>query len=498
MNTYLKKEKIKTKENEIILEKGEKAFQKNRYTENKIFFHISTTFNRGKISSSQKRYAEKFNNEINNFLANNKDVNIIGVDRGEKHLAYYSVITQNGEILDMGSLNEINGVDYANKLDAKAKSREQARKDWQEIEEIKELKKGYISQVVRKLADLAIQYNAIIVFEDLNMRFKQIRGGIEKSVYQQLEKALIEKLNFLADKKEIDPQRAGHLLKAYQLTAPIEAFKDMGKQTGIIFYTQANYTSITDPVTGFRKNIYISNSSSIEKIKGEINKFDEIGWDNKLGSYYFRYDAKKFNKYENGKSKEWTIYADVPRIRREKENGHWSYKNVNPNEMLKKLFETYGFDLGGDIKEQIKNKENKNELGEKKFDGKRRNFYKSFIFIFNLILQIRNSFSESKNEKETYTDFIASPVKPFFATENGYSKANFETFEKKFLGKAKNREKIKKEFNGDANGAFNIARKGIMILEKIKQYKETNGSLDKMGWGDLVIGIEEWDKFTQQ
>jgi len=166
--------------------------------------------------------------------------------------------------------------------------------------------------------------------------------------------------------------------------------------------------------------------------------------------------------------------------------------------MLKKLFETYGFDLGGDIKEQIKYKENKNELGEKEFDGKRRNFYKSFIFIFNLILQIRNSFSESKNEKETYTDFIASPVKPFFATENGYSKANFETFEKKFLGKAKNREKIKKEFNGDANGAFNIARKGIMILEKIKQYKETNGSLDKMGWGDLVIGIEEWDKFTQQ
>ena len=52
--------------------------------------------------------------------------------------------------------------------------------------------------------------------------------------------------------------------------------------------------------------------------------------------------------------------------------------------------------------------------------------------------------------------------------------------------------------NGDENGAYNIARKGIMALEKIKQYKKQNGGLDKMNWGDLFIGIEEWDKFTQK
>jgi hypothetical protein len=37
-----------------------------------------------------------------------------------------------------------------------------------------------------------------------------------------------------------------------------------------------------------------------------------------------------------------------------------------------------------------------------------------------------------------------------------------------------------------------------MVLEKIKQYKKRNGSLDQMNWGDLFIGIEEWDKFTQK
>ena len=66
---------------------------------------------------------------------------------------------------------------------------------------------------MRELADLAIKHNAIIVLEDLNMRFKQIRGGIEKSIYQQLEKALIDKLSFLVNKGEKDSKKAGHLFK---------------------------------------------------------------------------------------------------------------------------------------------------------------------------------------------------------------------------------------------------------------------------------------------
>jgi CRISPR-associated protein Cpf1 len=38
-------------------------------------------------------------------------VKIIGVDRGEKHLAYYSVIDKNGKILEMESLNIIKSPD---------------------------------------------------------------------------------------------------------------------------------------------------------------------------------------------------------------------------------------------------------------------------------------------------------------------------------------------------------------------------------------------------
>lgn len=502
-----KLEKKRCKNGEVMKYKnGEEIIDHKRYAKDKILFHCPITLNRARNCSDFE-----FKQKINNFLANNPEINIIGVDRGEKHLAYYSVINQKNEILEMGSLNEINGVNYADKLGVKAKEREEARVGWQKVEEIKDLKKGYISQVVKNLADLAIRHNAIIVFEDLNMRFKQIRGGIEKSVYQQLEKALIEKLNFLVEKGEMDSRKAGNLLKAYQLTAPFKTFKEMGKQTGIIFYTQAEYTSITDPVSGFRKNIYISNSASIEKIKIEMEKFSEISWDEKIQSYYFKYDANKFNKNGKGKSREWIIYADVPRIRREKVSGYWDYKAVKPNEMLKDLFEVYDFDLKSDIKKQIEDKEKENELGEKEFDGKRRNFYKSFIFILNLILQVRNSFSEKDSEGNeiNYIDFIASPVYPFFATEaidknrEKLSAANFDVFEEKFLSSSADKEKIKKEFNGDANGAFNIARKGIIILNKISAWHKENEKLIKGGkkekfYPDLFIPYSEWDKFVQR
>ena len=255
----------------------------------------------------------------------------------------------------------------------------------------------------------------------------------------------------------------------------------------------------------------MNNTASIEKIGIEINKFNEIGWDDNLKSYYFKYDAKEFNRYEKGESKEWTIYADIPRIRREKINGYWDYESVNPNDLLIKLFSDYGIEKNKDIKQQIKNKENKNELGEKEFDGKKRNFYKSLIYILNLILQVRNSFSEKDKDgnEKNYIDFIASPVYPFFATEatdknrKKLSTAKFDAFEKKFLSNSKDKEKIKKEFNGDANGALNIARKGIIILDRIKKWRKENEELKKEGekekfYPDLFISYSDWDKFVQK
>jgi transposase len=478
---------------------GKMVVKNKRYAKDKMFFHLPVTLNRAAPE------ARKFNQSINELLASNPDINVMGIDRGEKHLAYLSVINQKGEILEVKSLNKINGIEYALLLEERARNRENARRDWKSIEQIKDLKKGYISNVVREIADLIIKYNAIVVFEDLNMRFKQVRGGIEKSVYQQLEKALIDKLNYLVDKKEIDPQRAGHVLRAYQLTAPFESFKTMGKQTGVLFYTQAEYTSQTDPVSGFRKNVYISNSATVEKIKNSIRKLDAIGWDDDLQSYYIDYNPVNFVEAkfrDNTVSKDWRIYAHIPRIKREKRGGHWETVSANPNQELAKLLELWEFDHPkGDLKEQIFQMAAEKRLeGTKEFDGKSRNFWQSFVFLFNLMLQVRNSTAtqykrdESGNIVETIegVDFISSPVAPFFTTEGGkYTEGfvNLAGMESIFIGDDEEKEKFKAEFNGDANGAYNIARKGLMLLSSLAKSPEKP---------DLFITREAWDRFVQK
>jgi len=499
--------------------KGEKRINHFRYSKDKMFFHVPITLNRTAPE------AKKFNQSINEFLANNKNINIIGIDRGEKHLAYLSVINQKGEILEIKSLNKITirddknevvrEIDYASLLEERAKNREQARKDWQSVEQIKDLKKGYISHVVREVADLIIKYNAIVVFEDLNMRFKQVRGGIEKSVYQQLEKALIDKLNYLVSKEEIDSKKAGHILHAYQLTEKFDSFQKMGKQTGVLFYTQAEYTSQTDPVTGFRKNLYISNSSVIEKIKSFIKNFKAIGFDKELQSYFFIYNATDFivdskikkTSYE----KEWTVYADVPRIKREKQaSGHWETKIVNPNDEFKNLFEKWEFENieAEDIKDLIFQMESDKRLeGTREFDGRKRNFWQSFIYLFNLVMQVRNSTStQFKKDEEGKVievvegvDFISSPVKPFFCTDAGkFTKGytNMAGMESKFIGDKDLKDKFVEEFNGDANGAYNIARKGIIILNRLNEYYSLPEE-KRPKYPDIFISRDDWDRFSQ-
>jgi predicted kinase len=466
---------------------GEKVINHKRYNENKIFFHVPIALNR------EDGNALYFNRNLNEFLANNDDINIIGIDRGEKHLAYYSVINQKQEILKdkngelvSGSLNfvgqGINGkpIDYHEKLENKANGREQARKDWQTVEGIKDLKKGYISQVVRKLADLAIEYNAIIVFEDLNMRFKQIRGGIEKSAYQQLEKALIEKLNFLVNKGETNAEKAGHLLKAYQLTDQFDSFQKMGKQTGILFYTTASYTSKIDPITGWRPNLYLKKGNA--KInKGNILKFSRIELINEC--FEFTYDLEKFRTSKEAKlpqKTEWTVCSCVERFkgsRKEKNNNQWGYDyypkigDKSITESLRKIFKNFEINVERNIKEQI------SKLDEN--DKKNARFFSDFLFFFSLICQIRNTNPDGKGNNN---DFILSPVEPFFDSRKD------------------NGKKLPK--NGDDNGAFNIARKGVITLRKINQWKNENKILKQEGKKEktapnLFISNQDWDNFTQ-
>ncbi|MGM0609082.1 MAG: type V CRISPR-associated protein Cas12a/Cpf1 [Candidatus Muiribacteriota bacterium] len=471
---------------------------KKRYTEDKIFFHCPLTLNfaRDEITKDKNIYkgsADAFSVKVREYLSDNPDVNIIGIDRGEKHLAYYSVVDQKGNILEIDSFNKINGIDYHKKLDDLEKGRDQARKTWQEINKIKEMKQGYISQVVKKICDLMVEYNAIVVFEDLNSGFKRGRFAIEKQIYQNLELALAKKLNYLVFKNREGDKEGGYV-KAFQFTPQIDNFKDIYKQCGFMFYIPASYTSAICPVCGFRKNIPTQignknkNKEYVEKINIDYEKENNrfmLSYklsDIQGGSQKIKLKNNNFNLFSDKTQKdEYVFYSDVSRLQfqRNKSNRGGEMRWRDPNKNLLEIFKENKIDLDDDVNRQIKSGEFENDK-----------FYKPLIHSIRLILQLRNAVVKKDKDKneipEESHDFIECPACHF------HSESNLKGLDFKYKGK----DEFK--FNGDANGAYNIARKGGLILKKISQFKDKYKDLSKMGSQDLIIKQEEWDKFAQE
>lgn len=193
-----------------------------RYTVDKFMFHVPITMNFKSIKP------DNVNLSVREYLRSADDVHVIGIDRGERHLLYIVVIDRHGTIKGQFSLNEIANTNYHDLLKAREKERLEARQSWQTIKSIKELKEGYLSQAIHKIVQLMVKYHAIVVLEDLNFGFMRSRQKIEKQVYQKFEKMLIDKLNFLVDKKT-EANQPGGLFHAYQLVESFESFRKLGK-----------------------------------------------------------------------------------------------------------------------------------------------------------------------------------------------------------------------------------------------------------------------------
>ena len=442
-----------------------------RYAVDKFLFHCPITIN---LKAKGNNFITP---KVNRFLKGNSAINVIGIDRGEKHLLYISVINQQGEIIEQQSFNTITNtyqtldgenchkvIDYHQKLDEKETERDTARKSWSTIENIKELKSGYLSHVVHRLAQLIIQHNAIVVLEDLNTGFKRGRFKIEKQVYQKFEKALIDKLNYLVFKNRAMRSEAGHYLSGFQLTNKFESFQKLGKQSGILFYTNADYTSTTDPITGFIKNIY-KKYASIEDSIQFWQKFDCIKFNSQRKHFEFTYDTKHFNSAQSGKAKKtvaiektyWTVSSHVQRSR------------YIRTEKLHELFVVTDKIIQALNKANI-HFNNGDNLIEQLVLNRSKSLHETMIYCFNAILSMRVT-DPSKPSGSSGNDFILSPVEPYFDSRNSTAKL---------------------PENGDANGAYNIARKGLMLLENINQWDEEK---DKMP--NLFISNNHWQNFAQ-
>ena len=425
-----------------------------RYTTDKFMFHVPITIN------FRNKGVNNLNGDVREYLKENDSPYIIGIDRGERHLIYLVVIDGRGNIVEQYSLNKICNeykgnkyeTDYHGLLSKREDQQRAARVSWQTIESIKELKDGYLSQVVHKIVQLIVKYHAIVVLEDLNGDFIRRRQKVEKQVYQKFEKSLIDKLNYLVD-KQMDPDKPGGIRNAFQLTNKFDSFNNLGKQSGFLFYVPAWNTSMIDPRTGF-VNLFDTSYKNVEDSINFFKKFDSIVFNPDRDTFEFTFDYCNFYKEKaEGTRTKWTISSHDKRIIKYKnpdKNNQWDSKDVTLTEEFKSLFEKHGIDIKGKLKEQIVSQSDKT-------------FFEALLNCLKWTLQMRNS------RIGTDEDYLVSPV----IDEKG------EYFDSRTSDNSLPQ-------NADANGAFNIARKGLMIVEQIKR----NG--DK-----IELTNKSWLKFAQ-
>ena len=418
---------------EIRLKKSKsgetKTFQydiiKNRrYTYDSFFFSVSITAN---YSASN---FIRFNGLANNYIRqNHKDMHVIGITRGIKNLIYYTVIDMDGNVVEHNSLNVIktarrDGVivedDYNENLTNRAKENAGKKEQWDSEYTIKDLKQGYMSQVVSAIAKLMIKYNAVVVLEDLNGKFKDKQKAIEQTIFTDFENALLNKLNFLVTDKNIENDDMGSVLKAYQLCMRVSKKEDMKYQNGFVFFLSPAYTSNLDPSTGF-VNMLDTRYKGKENAKVFLNK---ISFEN-CGDYYsigFDYKDFRYIGIKTEKTK-WNLNTKGIRyniFRNKSTNMLWKGETINLTEAFSALFEEYGVDIQGDIIGQIVSID-------------RSGLYEKFLDLFRLTLMTNNNLDN---------DYVyASAVEGSLYNEH-YGLA-------------------------DNIASYNMARKGLMAIDKI-------------------------------
>lgn len=428
-----------------------------RYTVDKFQFHVPITINFKAIGQTN------VNPIVLDTIRHEGFTHVIGIDRGERHLLYLSLIDLQGNIVKQMTLNEIINeykgqkyqTNYHDLLVKREGERTTARRSWDTIENIKELKEGYLSQVIHIISKMMVEYNAIVVLEDLNMGFMRGRQKIERQVYEKFEKMLIDKLNCYID-KQTNPQDSGGALHPLQLTNKFESFHKLGKQSGCLFYIPAWNTSKIDPVTGF-VNLFDTRYETREKAKLFFSRFQRITYNAEKDWFEFQFNYNDFTAKAEGTRTQWTLCTYGTRIRNFRnplQNHQWDDEEIVLTTEFKKLFSKYDISIHSNLKEAICTQTD-------------AQFFKDLMGLTKLLLQMRNSRSNSE------VDYLLSPV----ADEQGRffdSRAGIASLPD----------------NADANGAYNIARKGLWAIRKIQDAHEE----EKLS---LAITNKEWLHFAQ-
>ena len=224
----------------------------------------------------------------------------------------------------------------------------------------------------------------------------------------------MEKLSYFAFKKGSPAEEYGNIKNGVQLAVPMNK-EDWVNQNGWLFYVPAGYTSKIDPTTGFA-NLF-NMGKPADSLKEFFGAFDEIAF--RDGMFYFKFDYSKetFHKTRKDFTNDWTLTSHGERIEKKR-----------PEDLTSKF---KAFFARPDINIPLE------DVSVESICNLSENNLKEFWGLFKLMLKMRNS-----NEDQ---DYIISPV---------VSDAPFDT-------RTDNSMKIA---DADANGAYNIALKGLYWL----------------------------------
>ncbi len=461
-----------------------------RYTEDHFQFHVPITINRRPSNPD-------INQEVLKIVKDSDKVTFLGIDRGIRHLLYLTLVEKDGTIKFQKSLNIVSSksgkeeirVDYHSKLDIREKEMDEARKSWKSIGKISDLKQGYLSNVVYEIAKIIVEYNAVVVMEDLTVDFKRLQIKFGKQVYQKFEKQLIDKLGYLAFKPTtgIDEFSNGGIARGYQLAPKLESFADLGKQHGIIFYVDPWNTSRIDPVTGFMNLFRFPKVTDWEEF---FKKFDLIRFDKEKDYFIFKFDYSNFDEYSycSEYSKEWSLcsYGEKRLHDKKNEMGKFETEPINVTSEIKQLFDRCAIEYqsGEDLRDQITKMEKKD--------------LKDLSRLFRQLCDLRNTKTGGTSDDD---DYILSPVADkngnFYDSRNARDANDMPVpFNADANGAYHTEREIKQKkqvpCNADANGAYHIALKGLQLAKGIQKNKDDNLEVPSLKRSEWVEWIQKF------
>ena len=278
-----------------------------RYMVDKYFISMNYTLNY-KVSDREKNTIteEVYEDMKSGFKT-------LSVARGTTDLIYYTLFDENHNEMMSKSLNVINGFDYQKKLQILSDERNAEKSNnWNYEKTVKDIKSSYINFAIAEILKVATEYNAIIVIEKLDEKFKNKMCAIDNQVYKIFETKLENRLLDYR-RKDIASGEVGSISKPMQL-GKSNGTKSM--QNGILFHMNSAYTKNICPETGFVNLFNLSSTNTISSQREFLEAFDTIEVHGDLICFHF--DYKNFKVNEKIKVKElnktnWTVIVGKPR-----------------------------------------------------------------------------------------------------------------------------------------------------------------------------------------